>query len=265
MSLDTDIGNMIASAQALIQMFEMKKSEIESAVAAAVSAIPKLNKKFYVDAVTGDDSNDGSNGSPMQNIAKAINSVPSGGYGFLILTPGQTHLLTDSIDLTNKTIYAYGVDSVNRPTIENSCPSSNSTVGFYGTNGTFKSLIVNYKTATLFDPASSKLVNNGIFNVVPSNSSLNVAIYSSVFDIGDTCVFSQYAGCQLSISLHHVEMIETAVNDQGFLLDNRHDVVTRLSAGSIILPQSKAWSDIIKNIIRAADNEPKNILTHLTI
>ena len=47
---------------------------------------PPMRRRYYVDAANGDDTNDGSSGSPFKTLKKAINSVPVGGYGDIQIT-----------------------------------------------------------------------------------------------------------------------------------------------------------------------------------
>lgn len=44
-----------------------------------------MNKTFYVDAVNGDDNNDGSESAPFKTLQKAIDSVPVGGRVIIVL------------------------------------------------------------------------------------------------------------------------------------------------------------------------------------
>ncbi|WOE69087.1 DUF1565 domain-containing protein [Hydrogenimonas thermophila] len=48
-------------------------------------AIGQMSRTFYVDAENGDDNNTGSSDSPFKTITKAINSIPVGGRGIIIL------------------------------------------------------------------------------------------------------------------------------------------------------------------------------------
>ena len=57
-------------------------------------ALGQFNRIFYVD-VNGDDNNTGSSDSPFKTIKKAINSVPVGGYGKILLKNNQEHIIAD--------------------------------------------------------------------------------------------------------------------------------------------------------------------------
>jgi len=69
----------------------------------AINAVPSMmSKTFYVDAVNGDDLNDGSSTAPFKTIKKAVDSVPVGGYGTINLLSGIT--ITTSFSFENKVI-----------------------------------------------------------------------------------------------------------------------------------------------------------------
>jgi len=50
----------------------------------------QMNRTFYVDAVNGDDNNDGSESSPFRTIQKAVDSIPVGGFVSIILKSDYT-------------------------------------------------------------------------------------------------------------------------------------------------------------------------------
>ncbi len=56
------------------------------------------NRTFYVD-VNGDDNNPGTPDAPFETIKKAVDSVPIGGIGVIVLKNGQTHYLPSDSDI----------------------------------------------------------------------------------------------------------------------------------------------------------------------
>lgn len=72
MGLDTDIGNLIASSDDLIQTFNNKKTEIDSALQNALATLPETMKTFFIDQVNGDDTNSGTENSPLLSIGEAL-------------------------------------------------------------------------------------------------------------------------------------------------------------------------------------------------
>lgn len=98
MSLDADIGNLVASSQALVDTFEKKAQSIESAVQAALSAIPESTRTYFVDQVTGDDSASGTQAAPLQSIQEASSRVPHGGTVQVNLLSNYTFELAEYYD-----------------------------------------------------------------------------------------------------------------------------------------------------------------------
>lgn len=63
-----------------------------------------MSRTFYVDAVDGDDSNDGSESAPFKTIKRAVNSIPVGGVGTIVLASGQSFDIDYNIYVENKCI-----------------------------------------------------------------------------------------------------------------------------------------------------------------
>lgn len=264
MTIEQKIVELLEESTALNQYFQGAKSQIESALSAAIAAAPSLAKTFYVDAVSGSDENSGLVASKFKTVDKAVNSVPSGGVGVIYLTNGQDYVIESSVDITNKTILIRGTDGLDRPRLKNKSDAQNITTGFYGYNGKVRLFLVDLYSADFGNPLLSRSAYDGIFKG-SSQSDLDVLHYSGNFYIGDTSLFSQYAGQKLNITMHYVTIYHVASNEQGKLLYNRADTVTRLSAGTVTLPEGSVWGDLISGISRAPDNEPRNILTNLEL
>ncbi|GAB6075693.1 hypothetical protein [Desulfurobacterium crinifex] len=86
------------------------KSKIDGFIAGAEATIKSWWAPiFYVNQQTGSDNNEGSESSPFQSLKKAIDSVPVGGYGIVVLQDNYT--LQENIDVRNKTISVVGTYS----------------------------------------------------------------------------------------------------------------------------------------------------------
>lgn len=68
-----------AALTAAAEAYNGKAAEIDDAVQAALAAAPTMSRDFHVDQAAGDDSNDGSSGSPLASIDEAIARTPLGG------------------------------------------------------------------------------------------------------------------------------------------------------------------------------------------
>jgi len=67
-----------------------------------VNVAEAMNKTFYVDAVNGDDNNDGSESAPFKTIEKAIQSIPTGGFGRIFIN--GTVETQQNLEIKNKYI-----------------------------------------------------------------------------------------------------------------------------------------------------------------
>lgn len=79
MSLESQIGELVAKSDALITYFNGKKAGIETALAAAIAAAPDTSRSWYVDQVNGLDTNAGTQAAPFKTINRAIAVTPPSG------------------------------------------------------------------------------------------------------------------------------------------------------------------------------------------
>lgn len=99
MSLESDVANLVTQTTSLLDYFRTKKSGIDTAVAAAIAAVPSMSKTFYVDPVAGVDTADGSAATPLKTIHKAVSNTPVGGVCKVLLTSDYTLDNNVSVDL----------------------------------------------------------------------------------------------------------------------------------------------------------------------
>ncbi|MBF8705090.1 hypothetical protein [Pseudomonas putida] len=101
MSLETEIAALTATAKSLIDYFNLKKSDIDKAVAAAVAAVPAMERTWYINQVTGSDDNAGTIAAPFASIDKAIASTPSGGTCNIRLMSDYIHTKSTVVSVRN--------------------------------------------------------------------------------------------------------------------------------------------------------------------
>lgn len=85
MSLESTIADLVTKTTNLLDYFNNKKAGIESAVAAAIAAVPANKRTWYINQITGSDTNDGSAAFPLKTVEKAIANTPVGGFCVALL------------------------------------------------------------------------------------------------------------------------------------------------------------------------------------
>lgn len=96
MSLENQIANLVGAANNLTSEVAGKMRQIDNKVDAATLAVPNTIRKyseqrFYIDAIDGDDSNDGSPGAPLKTIAAVRGRTINGSRVMIYPRAGQTH------------------------------------------------------------------------------------------------------------------------------------------------------------------------------
>jgi hypothetical protein len=90
MSLESQIADLVSATNALVTNFNAKKSSIDTAVAAAIAAVPIMVRTYYVDQIAGDDTSVGTQALPLKTIEKALSNTPAGGLCTVVLINDYT-------------------------------------------------------------------------------------------------------------------------------------------------------------------------------
>ncbi|AEV36797.1 hypothetical protein PSE_2287 [Pseudovibrio sp. FO-BEG1] len=85
MSLTQRLNEVIQSAKDLTQAVRETYSKHDEQIEEIMKVAPDLRRTFYVDAVNGDNSNDGTQENPLRTLRKAFDLVPRHGRGFIYL------------------------------------------------------------------------------------------------------------------------------------------------------------------------------------
>ncbi len=85
MSLESNIGDLVTATNALTAEVRGKMAGIDSAVAKAIAAVPANKRTWYINQLTGSDTNDGTPNSPLKTVEKAIANTPVGGFCVALL------------------------------------------------------------------------------------------------------------------------------------------------------------------------------------
>lgn len=96
MSLETQIAALVTASNSLTAAINGKITEINAKVKQATDSVPSVVRSlarqyFYIDAVNGDDNNDGTSAKPLKTASAAQSRAVNGGVVELRFKGGQTH------------------------------------------------------------------------------------------------------------------------------------------------------------------------------
>ncbi len=242
-----------------------------------------MSRTFYVDAVNGDDSNDGSSGSPFKTIKKACDSVPVGGYGYINLVT-DNNVIDADIHLFNKLIRIYGgsVPDSSNPTIYNTGYTDsygNATYGFILTNSYLEFRTLTIKTASFVDTSKGISYYEGIIkrNDTESNNRIVLASSSIILDDTDFCRLSDRQSASFVVrdkDKHHttisnsITINQVGANRDAYLILN--EAVTFILGTSNYILGTKpdgstklTWNDLVTGIVKDTNGVPRNVLSNI--
>ena len=193
MSLESTIADLVTKTTSLLDYFGTKKAGIDAAVAAAIAAIPSADKTYFINQLTGSDTNDGSAGAPLKTIDKALSNTPVGGLCTAFLQ--ADYVMADSITVRGRVLFVSSDTSgVFRKLTSGYALSpsglSNMLHGFYGFGGSnvlLRDIEVVLPSATGLNPAPAGN-NNSFFRTLDIGASPMLPIKLS------SCKFTDVAG-----------------------------------------------------------------------
>lgn len=158
MSLESQIAELIAVNNKLVDYFNTKKGAIDAAVSAAVAAAPNITRVLYVDQVAGNDDNLGTTASPFRTIQRAIDVTPAGGRCEIWLLSDYT--LSTHIRLFGHKILVRGEETKGRRLILNEFMPDNEALPRIGCFWQSAVSSVELSNLTISFPNSSAEVSN---------------------------------------------------------------------------------------------------------
>ncbi len=243
-------------------------------------ALGQFNRTFYVDAVNGSDTNDGSSAAPFQTIKKACDTVPVGGYGIIYLTSGQTFQIDVDIELRRKSIFFYESSYGNYYNIEfivtddgtyrfvrNFKLIGNSEIGFHGCDimqivdntGSTNGFLYNNKEVFMAIKGGGL---GGYFVVALDGVNNLIHNVDGTYFVG-----SDYNGGSYQISLPGITTKYSTVTTHpynffkiyGAIIDKRGSTFQDENGNALTI------TDVAKNIVKDTNGVPRNVLSNIII
>lgn len=187
MSLESQIADLVSATNSLLTNFNNKKASIDTAVAAAIAAVPLMSKTFYVDQVAGVDTADGGLAAPLKTIQKAMSNTPVGGVCRVLLAGDYVLDINASIDLRCLDVGSSVPGTKRKLTLGHSLSSDGSMRlnGFTFSNGA--GLMLGDITLVLPSPAgitpAPPAFNNSVFKTGSSGSTPLLSVKLSGVDV----------------------------------------------------------------------------------
>lgn len=264
MSLETQVADLVTATNALVSVYQTKADEIDAEVTAAVQAIPAMSKTFYVDAINGNDANDGEQATPKKTFKAACDAVPVGGYGVIYLTAAQTFELTSDIELRNKYILVnsrgYTAGDVNTyATLKNKETSTaGQATGIILKEATIYCEYVNITTAAF--TAARGTYSSFIYRIGGSRAGF-FWNYGRLTLSDGSLVIRASGGSEYAVNITSIEVIEALSFETTAIMVDASSSPIQFQANTMTLPTGKTIKDYITSVVRDASGYPLNVLS----
>jgi len=251
-----------------------------------------MAKYVYVDVENGSDkTGDGTQSAPFKTLQKAIDSVPSGGHGYIYLL--SNYIIDSDIVIANRMIdfYLQGWKIIFNPTIRGSGNEKykgvykiflyNSYLGIYAESGSVIEISENYPEG--WDNAYNHAGSTTLFTATRSflriafhgkgsrNYNLKVPNGFSLANVGDWWGNSPYGSTleldfvlwQDSTAILDGDILQISGSDtRTFIFHYRQHENAKLidSQGNAVDPKTK-----ISGIIKDSNGVPRNIISNLIL
>jgi hypothetical protein len=234
------------------------------------SYITKWSTPFtaiYVDSVNGSNNNDGTQNFPFATLKRAIALAPQGSSCKILLKGDQTHTITSDIDITDKRLW---VDTsgayTNKPIITpNGFVNGTTRNEWYGFAGNGEVNFYNIEIQTGFFADNTKSLDTDKSGLLKSSSLFEIGkstLTNCIVKIQDNAILG--TGLTPSgISYLALWNCTVTTTGSGYVISNDDFSLVGLKVGVVTTIDNAArW---VKNIKRAADNSPLNILSNITL
>lgn len=259
MSLESQIAALVSAANSLTSQVAGKMNQIDQKVDEATASVPRVIRKlsqqsFFIDAIAGDDNNDGSIDSPFKTVNAANSRAVNGSYIALYFRENQTHVVNGagfSMETGMIALVKWGAeDSLTDPIlhINPTLLGNGNYSGFFCSLRTGNILISRCKVRTVFDSAE-KILDRAASFIGYSNSVVSTIFHLCTIELRDMPLIAAYAGYSgRDVHLSHTS-IEVLSNNNGHakLLFNRASSYHsfKLDVFNVTLKNGITWPELI--------------------
>lgn len=225
-----------------------------------------MYRTYYVDAVNGNDGNDGSQTAPFQTIKKAIDSVPAGGVVTIYLHDTSPHSILSNILTNNKIlIFAKHPNATTNPkvifksftsTIGTTLYNSNYSIIVY--NSRLYSTYIDFEVEAPADPTLPYASNARGFHMSGSDV---LVTYSNVSG-GGLCIFSSRDNNGAFLLFNCSVTINA-----GYLIDTNHGTMRFASYNTTYVDSTGATLSPppVSGLVKDANGTPRNVVSNIVL
>lgn len=262
-ALETEIAALTGKVDSLYETYRTKAQTIDQSVANALNAIPNNSKTYYVNAVTGADTNSGTSSSkPFRTIKAACDAVPVGGHGtiYLAATP-YIYDLDGDIFLRNKTVYIRceaNAATGDRPTIRQKLNADESVAyGFFMQGSEVTFCYCTIETATRSD--GSAINTHSLIKRV-DHMGIEVGLLFCDIILGATNLVTRSTGTASIWLQIYGSTITRSVPSLGYLLHAASQPAI-FGVSNNVLPEGLTYSDLVAGLKTDATGRVYNVLS----
>ncbi|HFC97929.1 MAG TPA: hypothetical protein ENJ40_05675 [Thermosulfurimonas dismutans] len=241
-----------------------------------------MDRIYYVDAVNGNDSNDGSESAPFASLKKAIDSVPVGGKGLINLISDYT--INNNIQIVNKDItIKVSSGKILKPSWAQDSSNDFNWLNVFNLIGRviLGISLEDGAKVVLDDTGYSTTVNIGdssytqfikkasrcIGLVYVNGSSTTIKPIIELNGVNSSPVFMS-AGSDHSLEFLVLKLweVDVVVNGQGKLITAYPGAVMFFPSQASLIDNTgtiSSWADLIGGIVKDGNGVPRNVLSNV--
>jgi len=264
------ISSLTAEASTLLAYFQAERTRIQSALTAALDAIPnKGSVSLWVDSIAGDDAAAGTEAAPKRTLVGAFAGVSAKPGTFIALRLARDgDYLWPEVNFPNSHCVVFGaqydprdVGAAVLPIVRQQYTVSGGSIRVSGLSGDRSSIEIFNCDVRSVTPAAedAALPVSGLIGLVYGGIGIHVWFGTCRLDIGDVDMQSHHAG---AISCFGCEFARTGA---GKFVDGLGSQPVNLYLASITYPGSESFHDYFGFSAFDAADAPIGVLSNVEI
>lgn len=256
-NVDADVLAAISQAQTQLSIrqgqYDQKAADLEGIVE------DKLTISIYVDAVAGNDANDGTAGSPVLKVSEALSRVVPGAYATINLAGDQIHEL-DGDAVLNSNSVTIRRTSGGDPTLLGKSKAVGSADHCYSI--TLRNSLIDFNNVIVKSGISARGAVHFSAGMIFTSLGGVVRFSNGDIEIGDFAIVRSYQGGFFSLVLIGVNLSRNAEAASAYGLAEGASL--SFTASSVSIPSGDSFADYLP-VARDAAGVPINIVSNIVL